>query len=64
MRRGMGNGSLMLVLSMQHAAMFNKTEFDNNNDANMRIYNFAVVAYYNIFIIPKLSTAARETNRE
>lgn len=52
MGRVVGNGSLMPVLSMQHATMSNKTALDNNNGANTRIYSFAV-AYCSIFVMLK-----------
>jgi len=40
MGRGVGNGSLMPVLSIQHATMSNKMVLDNNNGANIRIYSY------------------------
>lgn len=51
MGRGVGNGSLMPVLSMQHATMSNKTVLNNNNSAYMRIYGYAMV-YCDIFVLP------------
>ncbi|KAM0726004.1 hypothetical protein ACS0PU_008085 [Formica fusca] len=45
-----GIGSLMPVLSIQHATMSNKMALDNNS-INTHIYGFTV-AYRNIFVTP------------